>query len=506
MKKPVMLSFVALLIGGGVSHAQSAPNWAQNYIPSPREWHDWWASKMDVNGNAGNLVINGQTLSDFAAGLLTSVGDKLDKDNGTATGLSVANPTSTGRASVLYNVNGSIVWELGSDAANADAMILGRYVSGVYKDNPISVDLASGLVTVPDGLTASTLNADTIVGNVSSSTVTATGASTARTLADRALSVTDVRDYGAVGDGATDNGAPFTNAIAAAEADNLEVNFPYSSKGYVVNTGTFTNKMLGRFNFNGNVLSGAALGTPGTGAGVLNSLYTNPWLIVANTKEEIDPAALTLPSSGSALIGHAVECLPNRPNTGDTVTTKRMVSCLYAGADTGTGGASGTNYSMEVRNDVLNLSSNSGAAYEIDLNFNGKVLDGGISRGLFITGGGAAGNTTSSVAVDIQHNDYSGGLLPWSTGISVRDATVSYQAYARSDGSGFLFQGYNSAETEVASIDTNGYAIFAGIATSASYTPTSSSTCTKGAVMNDDSYAYFCTSAGTWKRIALSSL
>ncbi len=183
MKKSVLLAAMTLLIGNGAAQAQSAPNWNENYVPSPKEWHSWWASKMDVNGNAGSLLINGQTLSDFASSLLASVGDKLDRDNGTATGLSVANPTSTGRASILYNVNGSIAWELGSDAANADAMILGRYVSGVYKDNPISVDLASGLVTMPDGLTAST-----VVGDAGSSIVTATGASTARTLADRALS------------------------------------------------------------------------------------------------------------------------------------------------------------------------------------------------------------------------------------------------------------------------------------------------------------------------------
>ena len=221
--------------------------------------------------------------------------------------------------------------------------------------------------------------------------------------------------------------------------------------------------MLGRFNFNGNVFSGAALGTPGTGAGVFNSLYTNPWLIVTGTKEEMDPASQSLPSSGSALIGHAFECLPNRPNSADTVTTKRMVACLYAGADTGTGGASGTDYSTEIFNPVLNLSSNSGAVQEIDLNFNGKVLDGGISRGLFVTGGGAAGNTTNSVAIDIQHGDYSGGLLPWSTGISIRDATYALQTYAQSNASGFLWTGYNSTGGEVVSVDANGYSTFAGL-------------------------------------------
>ncbi|GCE83793.1 hypothetical protein [Komagataeibacter diospyri] len=321
-----------------------------------------------------------------------------------------------------------------------------------------------------------------------------------------ARSVIDVRDYGAVGDRTTDNGTAFKNAITAAEANNPEINFPYSPKGYVIQSGAFTNRMLGRFNFNGNVFSGKALGRPENGAGRFNSLYTNPWLIVSNVKEEMDPAALSLPGSGSALIGHAFECLPNRPNNTDTIMTRRMVACLYAGTDTGTGGKPGTAYTMEVFNPVLNLDSNSGSVQEIDLNFNGTVRDGGISRGLFITGGGKMGNTTSSVALDIQHSDYSGGPLPWSTGVSVREATVSYQAHARSDGTGSMFEGFSPSGTKVSAIDDNGYATFAGIAASAGYTPTASSTCKKGAIMNDDSYAYFCTSKGKWKKVALDAL
>ncbi|GCE89427.1 hypothetical protein MSKU15_1028 [Komagataeibacter diospyri] len=325
-------------------------------------------------------------------------------------------------------------------------------------------------VSVTNGTATNlTASASTITGGTASGTdltaavATAFSGSVSRALSAHLGDRVNVLDFGAKGDGATDNGTAFTNAINAAQANDQDVDFPYSSTGYVVNTGIFPNTTRGRFNFNGNVFSGTALGTPGTGAGTFNSLYTNPWLIVTGTKEEIDPAALSLPSSGSALIGRALECLPNRPNTSDTVKTGRMVACLYIGADTGTGGASGTSYSMELLNSVLNLSSSSGAAQEIDVNFNGKVLDGGVSRGLFITGGGAAGNTTSSVAIDIQHSDYSGGLLPWSTGISIRNSTVGLQTYARSDGTGFLYQGYSASGTLVSQIDNNGYGTFANI-------------------------------------------
>jgi hypothetical protein len=62
-------------------------------------------------------------------------------------------------------------------------------------------------------------------GNASSATVTATGGTTARTLADRwsecdtgglRCGVINVKDYGAVGDGSTDSSAAFTAAAAAA--------------------------------------------------------------------------------------------------------------------------------------------------------------------------------------------------------------------------------------------------------------------------------------------------
>jgi hypothetical protein len=73
-------------------------------------------------------------------------------------------------------------------------------------------------------VTGGTLNSPTISGTISggpnlgSSTTTATGSSTARSLADRFAHVINVRDYGAKGNGSTDDSAAFAAAINSAIA------------------------------------------------------------------------------------------------------------------------------------------------------------------------------------------------------------------------------------------------------------------------------------------------
>ncbi len=323
-------------------------------------------------------------------------------------------------------------------------------------------------------ITGGTLSGTSIASvNLSASTSTATGGNTSRTLADRANDTVSVLDYGASPTAsAATNGTAVTSALAAAQASSQWLNFPYRSAGYSI-SGTFTNNALGYFNFGGNVLSGAGIGTPGTGAGTLNSLYTNPYLIVTGIKYELDPAGQAVPAAGSANIGWAIECRPNRPNSGDKSTTVRMVACGYIGADTGTGGSSGTEFTMEDLNPVLNISTNSGTGIEQDVNFNGTVNDGGVSRGLFVTGGGAAGNNTLSVALDIQHSAYDGTWLPWTTGISIRNATNQIMQYKSTDSeAGFFQEAFNVAGNAIWKVDKNGYNTAAGYTTSGNVTAT----------------------------------
>lgn len=315
----------------------------------------------------------------------------------------------------------------------------------------------------------------------------------------------DVRAHGAVGDGASDSGPAIAAAIAAGQAHGLPVVFPRTARGYRL-TGDFPSDLLGEFQFNANLFSGHGVGAPQRGEGRFNSTYTNPWNVTTDRKLEFDPAALP---QGNFVTNQAIsiECRPNRPNPANADPNRNWIACVYRGADTGTGGGPGTSISTEIANDVLNLNTNSGTAYEIDVNVNGDVVDGGISRGIFITGGGIAGRRFDSVALDIMHGTYDHkGLLPWGTGVSVRASTVAFQAHARTDGVGQLYQGFGKDDDLVWQVDTNGYVTAAGLALTSGYTPSASSTCTRGAIMSDDDYLYVCTSAGHFKKVRLEAL
>lgn len=267
------------------------------------------------------------------------------------------------------------------------------------------------------------------------------------------------------------------------------VNIPFSVAGYTLNDapgtpnalldskGHLLNWNLGVTFLNGNQFSGAGIGAPDIGAGAFNSTYTNPWNVTTNVKMEFDPASL--PEAGIGVTNQAlsIECRPNRPNIADGIKAHHWIACVYRGADTGVGGAPGTSINTEVDNDVLNLATNSGTVYEVDVNVNGNVADGGIQRGIFVTGGGVAGNVWNGVALDIQHGTYSGsGALNWSTGVSVRNATRAFSAYAESDGEGFLYEGFDKASHEVFHVDSNGYVQAKGIASDGN-TITNGKTC-----------------------------
>lgn len=315
----------------------------------------------------------------------------------------------------------------------------------------------------------------------------------------------DVRAHGALGDGTSDNGPAIAAAIAAGQVDGTPIVFPRAIRGYRL-TGDFPADQLGEFQFNGNRFSGNGVGAPEQGAGRFNSTYTNPWNVTTDRKLEFDPAALP---QGPFVTNQAIsiECRPNRPNLANADRNRNWIACVYRGADTGTGGGPGTSISTEIANDVLNLNTNSGTAYEIDVNVNGDVVDGGISRGIFITGGGIAGRRFDSVALDIMHGTYDHkGLLPWGTGVSVRASTVAFQAHARMDGVGHLYQGFGKGDDLVYQVDTNGYVTAAGLALTSGYTPSASSTCTRGAIMSDDDYLYVCTSGGHFKKVRLEAL
>lgn len=291
--------------------------------------------------------------------------------------------------------------------------------------------------------------------------------------------------YGTVGDGKTDDRAAIAAAVEAAGNNGSPVIFPRTRSGYSLSSMPFHADTLGDFHFNDNRFQREDTPSSETQEADFNSLYTNPWLVVTGEKIEADPAGQPVRNEKSANIGWALECHANHRDPGND-STSRMIACGYIGMDTGSDKPSNekTTYSSENLNEVLNLSANSGTSEEIDVNFNGKVADKQWSRGLFITGGGKKEFQTQSVALDIQHSAYDGSLLPWSTGISIREATVALQTYASRDGKGFLYQGYDQNGALVSQIDNEGSLLAAGI------------TLKKGNVTLD-------TPAGSWQSINL---
>ena len=100
-------------------------------------------------------------------------------------------------------------------------------VSRIHDWAPGEVLTASDLNAEFNNLIDSLNTADVVVG------ITATGSSTARLLADRFAEVTNVKDFGAVGDGSTDDYTAINAAITYAGANGV-VYFPQGT--YIVGT------------------------------------------------------------------------------------------------------------------------------------------------------------------------------------------------------------------------------------------------------------------------------
>ena len=422
--------------------------------------------------------------------------------------------------------------------------------------------MKSALATKAD-VSNGTLKSPTITGGTldGAQSITTTSGIT-QPLASLLGQQINVVNYGAVA-GGTDSGTAVQNALSTA-ANRFPVYFPYSAYGYTLNSGSYTGKEIGTWLLNGNTIRGNAIGTPNSGGGTLVSPYTNPWLIATDQKSVYDPAAVPQ-GSNETMAAVSQECLPNRVNGQNANTSRNWITCLYAGADTGSGGTSGVDVSTEVANWVLNISGNHGLTAEFDTNFNAAVTDGQWSTGLFLTGGGPAGTNVNSIALNIQHAAYDGSWLPWTVGISIREATNQIQQYkasaseagffqqafdqsgntlwqvdkngyakavgfvsmatgnpafsaraanaddfvatrASATDTGFFFRGYDESGNILASVDKRGAATVAGLINTNRTGESASSTCTPGEMHADDLNLYVCISTGKYKVAALQAI
>ena len=127
------------------------------------------------------------------------------------------------------------------DAQNAwlefNALYLGAFASAPTVDNEGS-PLQTGALywnSVSNTLFAWNGTAWAVATNFNEFTpFLATGTTTARNLVTREADVVNVKDFGAVGDGVTDDSSAFIAAIAALSSDGGEIQIPAGN--YVLNT------------------------------------------------------------------------------------------------------------------------------------------------------------------------------------------------------------------------------------------------------------------------------
>jgi hypothetical protein len=110
-------------------------------------------------------------------------------------------------------------------------------------------------------------------GDASGALVTPNGAITARSLGEHLAAVANVRDFGALGDGITDDSAAFAAAISAAESRAAVLYVPASATPYLLGTGLVLDGMRMIGDGAGSILkvalaSGAGIELTGSGAGL----------------------------------------------------------------------------------------------------------------------------------------------------------------------------------------------------------------------------------------------
>jgi hypothetical protein len=137
--------------------------------------------------------------------------------------------------------------------------------------------------------------------------ITATGSTASRSLKDRFADAVNVKDFGAVGDGVTDDSGSFLSAYNSCSFGGT-IKVPQTgSSGYLLNSNPDLNSKPVIWDFDMAVqLKGAGLGNPNAGAGLFASPVTNPWLRVAGKQEKQYLGGVASPAGG-AVTGQSIE-------------------------------------------------------------------------------------------------------------------------------------------------------------------------------------------------------
>jgi len=246
---------------------------------------------------------------------------------------------------------------------------------------------------------AGVVTANSFVG-LNSSSVTATGSTTARTLANRFADVVNVKDFGAVGDGVADDYAAFNTAINALNAEGGKIIVPNGS--YKLNTEpTWGTKSLYWDISTGCIFSGA-----GTGFGKFPYMETNagqmavgPWIQSKTT--QIGGAA-----SNGGIAAFNVEML--QPSS---ATTMQSVAGYFGAA----GSSASTGANVWALNTLIRADSGAKGTYqciEVDVD---TFSSAAVTKGISISGGG---NVNATVGLEVN-------CLPtrfWDRGVHVLQA------------------------------------------------------------------------------------
>lgn len=245
----------------------------------------------------------------------------------------------------------------------------------------------------------------------------------------------NVRDFGAVGDGTTDDYQAFADAYAAADYGSYII---IPEGRYYLSQNPQGAKPVTWLMDQGTTFTGAGAGSPSTGAGGFGTTYiSNPWLNtsglygILNTNDRNSPGGVT------NAISYEME--PIQVRSGG-VLSRDWRNLIYLGANTGADTAAYYNMAnVEIMNQVLNITAQKGIMMEMDLNTYRTIPD--FSTALFITGGGTV--NTPSTAIDIQRDTW---LTHWTNALSIRKAETVL--FAEMCINGFIMNRYNDSTQE----------------------------------------------------------